>query len=437
VYILLGNYSSIVLTMSSTKIVDYTITKPGTGRKPPTPSNKVTAEPLTDAEIDSLLENLTSDEIEKLLEDVDPDDTHMPPSARCTYNCNKAPTGPFNKKKLLKYIYDEAKKTPDVRDHVPHVPGVIRGKKWVPPQQETLADQEFELDIDLGDEIEMALGDASTQDMMDLAGIMGLHSMINQDQYHHAVGAKNYGKDGDIDPDQGFDGITKATPLKCYPAEPPNLTDPVDVLEKIKDGDEDQKEVNLNNVEVSEKQFLEIFEALKGNTVLNNLSLSNTSLTDWAAANLCHTLENNEALESINLESNCIMPQTLSKLFESLNATQSIKEFKAMNQAAQVLGNRVEMAITKSIENNKTLLKVGLQFEYNDCQNRVAVHLQKNLDRIRIKRIAAKIAERENTGFYMYPSVQPGANIPQQEEKEWTKAGTPESEYEYYYSDEE
>lgn len=41
------------------------------------------------------------------------------------------------------------------------------------------------------------------------------------------------------------------------------------------------------------------------------------------------------------------------------------------------------MAITKSIENNKTLLKVGLQFEFNDCRNRVAVHLQKNLDRIR------------------------------------------------------
>merc|ERR1711915_470102 len=108
---------------------------------------------------------------------------------------------------------------------------------------------------------------------------------------------------------------------------------------------------NLNNVEVSEKQFLQIFEAL---------------------------MENNESIESINLESNCITPQTLSKLFESLNVTQSITEFKAMNQAAQVLGNRVEMAIAKSIENNKTLLKVGLQFEYNDCQNRVAVHLQKN-----------------------------------------------------------
>ena len=214
------------------------------------------------------------------------------------------------------------------------------------------------------------------------------------------------------------------------------MTDPVDVLEKIKTGDEDQTEVNLNNVEVSEKQLLDIFKALETNKVLSNLSLSNTALTDWAASNLCHTLENNETLESINVESNCIMPQTLAKLFESLNVTQSMKEFKAMNQAAQVLGNKVEMAIAKSIENNKTLLKVGLQFEYNDCQNRVAVHLQKNLDRVRIKRIAAKLAERESTGYFMYPSVAPSADIPSQE-KEWTKAGTPESEYEYYYSDEE
>jgi len=409
--------------------MDYTITTPAS-----TSVKKVNAEPLSDAEIDSLLENLSSEEIEKLLEDVDPDDTHMPASARCTYNCTKAPTGPFNKKKLLNYIYEQAKKTPDRVDYVPHVPGVVRGKKWIPPQQETLADQEFELDVDLGDEIEVALGDASTQDMIDLAGIMGLHSMINQDQYHHAVGAKNFG--AEVDPELGWEGITKATPLKVYPEETPNLTDPDDVLEKIRSGNEDQKEVNLNNVEVSEKQFLQIFEALKDNNVLTNLSLSNTSLTDWAASNLCHTLENNEIIESINLESNCITPQTLAKLFESLNVTQSITEFKAMNQAAQVLGNRVEMAIAKSIENNKTLLKVGLQFEFNDCQNRVAVHLQKNLDRIRIKRIAAKLAERENTGYFMYPSVQPGASIPDQK-KEWTKAGTPESEYEYYYSDEE
>merc|ERR1712223_944836 len=110
-------------------------------------TTKVTAEPLTDAEIDHLLANLTSDEIEKLLEDVEsnPDDHHLPPSARCTYHCKKKPTGPYNRKKLLKYIYDEAKKTP--------------GKKWIPPQKDEIPmdNDDIELDIELGDELELAL----------------------------------------------------------------------------------------------------------------------------------------------------------------------------------------------------------------------------------------------------------------------------------------
>jgi len=286
-----------------------------------TSTKKVNAEPLTDEEIDHLLANLSSDEIEKLLEDVEsnPDDTFLPPSARCTYHCDKKPTGPYNRKKLLNYIYDQAKKTPDKIDLVPHVPGVTRGKKWIAPQmEEPIFDkEEFELDIELGDEFEMALDDASTNDMIDLAGIMGLHSMMTQEQYHHAVGTKTF-RDEDYDDGLGWDGITKATALKVFPLEEPNRTDPVDVLEKIQSNDEEQTDVNLNNVEVSEKQFLEIFEALRENKVLTNFAIANTSLTDWAAANLCHTLENNDTLESINVESNNITPSTLANYLSPL-----------------------------------------------------------------------------------------------------------------------
>jgi len=388
---------------------------------------KVTDAPLTDEEIDDLLTKLTSEEIEKLLEETDPDDEHVPPSARCTYHCEKAPTGPLNRKSLLNYIYEQAKKTPDRADYVPHVPGTVRGTRWIDPRKVEEKDDSFELDIDLGDEIEMALNEADTQDMIDLAGIMGLHSMINQEQYHAAVSNKS---DGNVDKEIGWDGITKATPLKYFPPESPNLTDPEEVLQNILDQDEKQEEVNLNNVPVSEKMFLDIFNALKENKVLTSLSLANTCLTDWAAANFSHTIECNSTIEKINLESNNITPGTLSKLFEALNIQESVKELKASNQAAQCLGNRVEMAITKSIENNKTLLKVGLQFEFNECRNRVAVHLQKNLDRVRLKRIAEKLTSRGNvTAGYFAPP--PGSlNV-------WTKATTPESEYEYYYSDEE
>ena len=84
------------------------------------------------------------------------------------------------------------------------------------------------------------------------------------------------------------------------------------------------------------------------------------------------------------------------------------------------------MAITKAVENNKSLLRVGLHFEFNDCRlaifmltyllykqykkqivvfafcaiaitlihfrNRVAVQLQKNLDRVRLRRVAHKLS---------------------------------------------
>jgi hypothetical protein len=39
----------------------------------------------------------------------------------------------------------------------------------------------------------------------DLAGIMGLHSLINQDQYHASLSDKN----NKADPNIGWDGITK------------------------------------------------------------------------------------------------------------------------------------------------------------------------------------------------------------------------------------
>ena len=48
---------------------------------------------------------------------------------------------------------------------------------------------------------------------------------------------------------------------------------------------------------------------------------------------------------------------------------------------AHVLGNKAEMDITQYIEQNPTLMRVGLFFEFNDARSRVATQLQKNIDR--------------------------------------------------------
>ena len=42
----------------------------------------------------------------------------------------------------------------------------------------------------MGDDTESALNNASTAEIVDLAGILGLHSMMNQDQFHSAQSDK-------------------------------------------------------------------------------------------------------------------------------------------------------------------------------------------------------------------------------------------------------
>ena len=55
----------------------------------------------------------------------------MPPSQRCSYECQKSPTGPLDRKKLIEHINKQALETPDEPEAKPFVPGTIRGKKVI------------------------------------------------------------------------------------------------------------------------------------------------------------------------------------------------------------------------------------------------------------------------------------------------------------------
>ncbi len=344
-------------------------------------------------DVDELVDRLTPGEIQKLLDECDPDDPHIPPSMRCNYKCEKKDTGPLNRQKLLDFINDQALNTPDIPDVVPYVAGTVRGKQWVPPPQPKEPnigielEEGIELDVDLGDEAEQALKAASTNEIIDLAGILGLHSMMNQEQYHSAQSEK---WSSPVDPNTGWSGVTKATPLKEFPPEEPNRTDPDDVIAKIKSQDRSTKSVNLNNIPIGDDKLNSLFEAMRNNETLTDLSIANTTMGDISAVNLASAIEHNTTLQKLNIESNCVSPQVLVKIFEvniricslllntigmnymiefqAASVQQVLSDIKASNQQAAFLGNKVEMAITKAIENNKSILKAGLHFEFGDCR---------------------------------------------------------------------
>nr|CAD7418701.1 unnamed protein product [Timema cristinae] len=164
-------------------------------------------------------------------------DQFLPPSQRTSYDCEKTPTGPLDRKKLIEHINKQAMETPDIPEHKPYVAGTVRGKKklgtqqmnhtliqsfvlpisgpqdpkcntwinklplpsdvfprqtdvgiillqcfhdyllssrsrqWIPPPQSARErNAEEQIAIDLGDEYETALTDASQEEIIDLAG---------------------------------------------------------------------------------------------------------------------------------------------------------------------------------------------------------------------------------------------------------------------------
>lgn len=170
--------------------------------------------------VDEILANLSPQELEQLSNEVDPDDTLLPPSQRCKDQTNKNPTGPLNRDQLIEYLTKYALEQEDWPENKRHVPGIKKGRVFVPKIQPSEPKDDIPIMLDLDG--------ATESDLVDLAGILGLHSMLNQEQYYKSQ------KPGDKSDLGGFKTVVKSTPLKPLKAEPDNTTDPLQTIELLK-----------------------------------------------------------------------------------------------------------------------------------------------------------------------------------------------------------
>jgi len=353
-----------------------------------------------DVDVDELLEQLSPEELELLAGDVDPDDSLIPPQDRCAYKCEKEATGQLDRKHLIDHINEASATEPDRPELVPYVPGTVRGKVYVPPPppvQEVDEDADaLQVEVEIDEEFESVLSTATEDEIVDLAAVLGFHSMMNQDQYHASLLNK------DRPAGMGWGGITKATKYNPLPAEPPNDTDPEKATERLTSNDTKLKELNLNNIrKMSDELVIRFFKSLENNSSLEVLNMANTGICDRHLPALIDSLSENHTIRTFNLETNNISPNGILRLITCLNKTHTIEDIKLANQQQSVLGNKIEMLITEQIEQNNTLLRVGLHWEFNDARSRVSRQLQKNLDTFRIIRIGKK--SRNFTGGYLAP----------------------------------
>lgn len=173
---------------------------------------------------------------------------------------------------------------------------------------------------------------------------------MNQDQYHASL--LNKGQPVGL----GWDGITKSSPQKVYPQDPPNNTDVEESIKRVKDDDSKLIELNLNNIKVisltvtfvyetnfintiacrlqniSDEKLEQLCAALPENEHLEVLSLTNVGLTDRTALLLAEAIEKNKSLRVLNVETNFISPPVIVTLVRALLKAKSIEEFRAANQ---------------------------------------------------------------------------------------------------------
>ncbi|TKR96934.1 hypothetical protein L596_010879 [Steinernema carpocapsae] len=335
----------------------------------------------------------------------------LPPSQRCRNQTDKEPTGPFQREKLLKFLEDSAKNEEDWEEAVPFAPGVKRGKVFQSTDEpegdekdeepvdalgRKLKDMEMPIEIDLDDDdededeeeiddekFERALDRAPERDLVDLAGILGMHNILNQKQYYNAL----KGKTQDESTGTSFSGVVRSFEPNAIPDEPINQTNVDDCIKRLEEDDEELKEININNMGLSRERIRTLIKAAALSAHIEKLSMAGVEMKDSEARGLVELLETSPSLQVLNVESNDISPEMLAKLLRATLKTQVLTRFHADNQRSQVLGNQIEMDMMLSIEDNDSLLRVGIAFQSMEARHRVSEALERNLERVRLRRL--------------------------------------------------
>ncbi|KAG9345460.1 hypothetical protein JZ751_008604 [Albula glossodonta] len=226
------------------------------------------------------------------------------------------------------------------------------GKAWVPQRSmESVREK-----VTLEPELEEALAIADDTELCDIAAILGMHTLMSNQQYYEALASST------IVSRQGLNSVIQCAQYKPIPDELPNSTDVDDTLERIRRNDPDLRDVNLNNIRNIPAHTLRAYaEALRQNTVVQQLSIVGTRSNDLVAFALADMLRVNTTLKCLNVESNFITGSGILALVESLKFNTTLLELKINNQS-QALGNRVEMEMARMLEQNSTLLKFGYHF---------------------------------------------------------------------------
>ncbi|PAV85848.1 hypothetical protein WR25_09118 [Diploscapter pachys] len=286
---------------------------------------------------------------------------------------------------LMQFLEKESTKVEDKKNVVPFSGGNKRKQTSALEENSTRIrnghmEMPIELSLDSDEELNCSSGDVSNgRIIVDLADLIGSHRFSVQDTLNDSM--RNMTIFGRIGLD--FSDVATSAPIegKVFTHEPENRTDVEDCIRRLRSDDEHLTEVNLNNMKrVSKERIHALMKAAQKSTHIEKISLANTAIGDQEAQLLVHLLEHSKSLSAINVESNFISPKMVVRLVKSLLGTQSVVEFKTENQKQSVLGFKCEEDVSRSVESNFSLLRIGIPLQSVHCRNRVANAISRNFE---------------------------------------------------------
>ncbi|CBY32232.1 unnamed protein product [Oikopleura dioica] len=336
-----------------------------------------------------ILAEMPEDELQDLLcdiADMDPDNTMLPVGHRQRDQTKKEPTGPLDREKLMDSLEETAIAIPDKDEEVPFVPGTKKGKVFK-QKEKVSSDNPYALEngASAGDnlepEVKQALENATDLELTDLAAVLGLYKMLNNQQFYDAQGAG----DQMVCTESWKDNTLCKLPLAPLDDEP-NAIDVEAALEQVKKNDSSLTELNLNNVYNIQIETIVVFcEALKSNTSVKSFSIANTKSTDVVAQALAAVLCQNSTLTTLNIETNFITTEGMLAIVEALSANTTLSEIRFANQR-QKLAGKFEDSLKNVLEDNTSIKKLGYQFSCPGPRHICGQLITRNVDLARQKR---------------------------------------------------
>ncbi|XP_052449384.1 leiomodin-3 isoform X2 [Carassius gibelio] len=166
-----------------------------------------------------------------------------------------------------------------------------------------------------------------------------------------------------------------------------NETNLETTLVKIRNNNPSVTDVNLNNIEnIPKEMLLDYVNALKKNRHVKTFSIANTGADENVAFALANMLRENRSITTLNIESNFITGKGIVAIIRCLQFNETLTELRFHNQR-HMLGHHAEMEVSRLLKANNTLLKMGYHFEVPGPRMVVTNLLTRNLDRQRQQRM--------------------------------------------------